>query len=82
MRRFIFRKLGPFTDAELLRPFIETGPRSIVPERAIGGFAPDQEAGFPALDGDPTEDFAKVWACDSSVDRSRCFTNRANYFCS
>ena len=54
------RKLGAFADADLLKIWVETAPRSIFPERAIGRLAPGFEASFLALDADPTVDFAAV----------------------
>lgn len=54
------RKLGALADAELLRAWVETGPRSVFPDRAIGELTPGHEASFLALEGDPTKDFAQV----------------------
>lgn len=54
------RKLGALPDADLLRLWVETAPRSIFPRRAIGRLAPGFEASFLALDGDPTADLTRV----------------------
>ena len=44
----------------VLRAWVETGPRSVFPDRAIGGLVPGQEASFLVLDADPSKDFARV----------------------
>jgi len=54
------RKFGAFTDAQLLRLWVETGPRSVFPARAIGRLAPGFEASFLTTAADPTEDFSRV----------------------
>ncbi len=57
---FNLRKLGVFTNQELLRMWCETTPRSIFPERDIGRLAEGYEASFLVLEGDPIEDFEQV----------------------
>lgn len=56
------RKLGAFSDRDLLRLWVETAPRSIFPRRSIGRLSPGHEASFLVLTADPTEDFARVEA--------------------
>lgn len=57
---FHLRKLGVFTDARLLRLWVETAPRSIFPHRAIGRLDPGHEASFLVLPADPAADFTQV----------------------
>ncbi len=52
--------LGVFSNATLLRLWAEATPRAIFPGRRLGRFAPDDEASFLALAGDPLIDFANV----------------------
>ncbi len=57
---FLLRELGVFTDAELLKMWCETTPRSIFPGRDIGRLAEGFEASFLVLGGNPVEDFGQV----------------------
>ena len=57
---FLLRKLGVFTNQEILKMWCETTPRSIFPERNIGRLDEGFEASFLVLDGDPIEDFEHV----------------------
>ena len=54
------RSLGAFSDADLLRLWVETGPVSVFPDRAIGQLRPGYEASFLALACDPAADFVCV----------------------
>ncbi len=54
------RKLGAFSDADLLRLWVETAPLSIFPNRAIGRLSPGFEASFLVLEADPSTDFNRV----------------------
>ncbi len=52
--------LGVLSPAALLDSWSYTTPRAIFPERRIGRLAPDHEASFLVLDGDPLKDFGNV----------------------
>jgi predicted amidohydrolase YtcJ len=54
------RKLGPYSDADLLRMWTVRTPRVLFPSRRVGGFADGYEASFLVLDGNPLEDWNAI----------------------
>ena len=52
--------LAALPRAELLRDWTEVTAHTIFPKRRIGRLAPDYEASFLVLEGDPLADFANV----------------------
>ncbi len=54
------RRLGVWTDAQLLRMWFESTPRSIFPRRRIGRLTDGYEASFLLLDDNPLVDFNAV----------------------
>jgi imidazolonepropionase-like amidohydrolase len=52
------RRLGVFSDPELLSMWTQATPRAIFPERMIGALAEGHEASFLALEGDPLTDWS------------------------
>lgn len=55
------RKLGIFSNRELLDLWSRSTPHAIFPERRIGRVAPGYEASFLVLEGDPLQDFENVF---------------------
>lgn len=53
-------QLGVLSPAELLHSWVTVTPRTVFPERRIGGTAPGDEASFVALGCDPLADFGCV----------------------
>jgi tetratricopeptide repeat protein/amidohydrolase family protein len=54
------RKLGVYSDLELLRILTDATARAIFPKRKIGRLEDGYEASFLALDGNPLEDFGAI----------------------
>jgi imidazolonepropionase-like amidohydrolase len=54
------RRLGVYSDLELLRTWTMTCPRVVFPARRIGSLADSYEANFLVLAGDPLQDFANT----------------------
>ena len=54
------RRLGVWSDAQLLRIWFESTPRSIFPRRRIGQLTDGYEASFLVLDANPFLDFHAV----------------------
>lgn len=54
------RKLGVYSDLELLRIATDATARAIFPKRKIARLAEGYEASFLALDGNPLEDFGAI----------------------
>ncbi len=54
------RKLGVFSDAELLRMWTTNCARALFPDRRVGSLDPGNEASFVALGADPLADFDAV----------------------
>jgi len=54
------RRLGVWSDAQLLRIWFESTPRSIFPRRRIGQLTDGYEASFLVLDANPVLDFHAV----------------------
>lgn len=61
-----FAALGLWTNAEIVRMWAQTTPRSIFPDRRIGGFEPGFEASWLSLECDPV---ARLTCVDTIVDR-------------
>lgn len=56
----LLHDLGVFTNAELLRMWVETTPATIFPERRIGRLEAGREASFLVLEANPLDDFSAV----------------------
>ncbi len=64
-------RLGFMTPAQLLHSWAVVAPRTIFPDRAVGGTAPGDEASFVALACDPLADFACVRRIRASMKQGR-----------
>ncbi len=54
------KKLGVFTNLELIKIWCEDTPRTILPTRKLGLLSEGYEASFLVLDGDPLVDFEQI----------------------
>jgi imidazolonepropionase-like amidohydrolase len=63
------RRLGVFSDRELLSMWTETTPRTIFPARKIGSLEEGYEASFLALEADPLADWTATGRIELRVKR-------------
>jgi imidazolonepropionase-like amidohydrolase len=63
------RRLGVFSDEELLSMWTEETPRTIFPARKIGSLEEGYEASFLALEGDPLADWTATGRIELRVKR-------------